>query len=59
MLGHIFADAGLPKGVLNIIPGDGKELSEVLTTHPDVAYVTFTAARRWDGKSAHKQVCAE
>ncbi|GLV13402.1 aldehyde dehydrogenase [Alicyclobacillus hesperidum] len=44
VLGHIFADAGLPKGVLNIIPGDGKELSEVLTTHPDVAYVTFTGS---------------
>lgn len=44
VLGHIFQDAGLPPGVLNIIPGDGKELSEVLTTHPDVAYVTFTGS---------------
>lgn len=44
VLGHIFQDAGLPPGVLNIIPGDGKELSEVLTTHPDVAFVTFTGS---------------
>ncbi|WP_157071028.1 aldehyde dehydrogenase family protein [Alicyclobacillus acidiphilus] len=44
VLGHIFQDAGLPNGVLNIVPGDGRELSDVLTTHPDVAYVTFTGS---------------
>ncbi|EPZ43522.1 aldehyde dehydrogenase family protein [Alicyclobacillus acidoterrestris] len=46
VLAKIFKDAGLPDGVLNIIPGDGKELSEILTTHPDVAFVTFTGSPR-------------
>lgn len=44
ILGHIFQDAGLPDGVLNIIPGDGKELSKVLTEHEDVAFITFTGS---------------
>lgn len=43
-LAEIFKEAGLPKGVLNIIPGSGKELSEVLTTHPQVAFITFTGS---------------
>ncbi|WAH36018.1 aldehyde dehydrogenase family protein [Alicyclobacillus dauci] len=46
VLAKLFKDAGLPNGVLNIVTGDGKELSEVLTTHPDVAFVTFTGSPR-------------
>lgn len=45
-LAELFTEAGLPNGVLNIIPGDGKELSEILTTHPQVAFVTFTGSPR-------------
>jgi acyl-CoA reductase-like NAD-dependent aldehyde dehydrogenase len=45
-LAEVFQEAGLPKGVLNIIPGDGKELSEILTTHPKVAFITFTGSPR-------------
>jgi acyl-CoA reductase-like NAD-dependent aldehyde dehydrogenase len=45
-LADLFADAGLPAGVLNVIPGSGQELSEVLTTHPKVAFVTFTGSPR-------------
>jgi acyl-CoA reductase-like NAD-dependent aldehyde dehydrogenase len=44
LLSEIFEEAGLPSGVLNVIPGSGQELSEVLTTHPKVAYVTFTGS---------------
>ena len=29
--------AGLPPGVINLLPGDGKAASEVLLTHPDLA----------------------
>jgi acyl-CoA reductase-like NAD-dependent aldehyde dehydrogenase len=43
-LADLFQEAGLPAGVLNIIPGDGKELSEVLTTHDKVSFVTFTGS---------------
>jgi acyl-CoA reductase-like NAD-dependent aldehyde dehydrogenase len=45
-LAEVFQQAGLPQGVLNIIPGDGKELSEVLTTHEQVAFITFTGSPR-------------
>lgn len=46
LLAELFADAGLPSGVLNIIPGSGAELGEVLTTHKDVSFVTFTGSPR-------------
>jgi len=45
-LAEVFLEAGLPAGVLNIIPGDGKELSDVLTTHDKVAFITFTGSPR-------------
>jgi acyl-CoA reductase-like NAD-dependent aldehyde dehydrogenase len=45
-LAEVFQEAGLPAGVLNIIPGDGKELSEVLTTHEKVSFITFTGSPR-------------
>lgn len=43
-LAEVFKEAGLPDGVLNIIPGKGDVLSEVLTTHPHVKSVTFTGS---------------
>ncbi|MFF2447896.1 aldehyde dehydrogenase family protein [Neobacillus sp. NPDC058068] len=43
-LAEVFKEAGLPDGVLNIIPGKGDVLSEVLTTHPYVKKVTFTGS---------------
>ncbi|HWI46990.1 MAG TPA: aldehyde dehydrogenase family protein [Rummeliibacillus sp.] len=43
-LAEIFKEAGLPDGVLNIIPGKGDVLSEVLTSHPHVKKVTFTGS---------------
>ncbi len=35
--------AGLPAGVLNIVPG-GRELGEYLVTHPDVDKIAFTGS---------------
>lgn len=43
-LAEVFKEAGLPAGVLNIIPGKGDVLSEALTTHPYVKKVTFTGS---------------
>ncbi len=43
-LAELFQQAGLPDGVLNIIPGTGSELGEVLTTHPLVKKITFTGS---------------
>ncbi|WCN38646.1 aldehyde dehydrogenase family protein [Aneurinibacillus uraniidurans] len=46
ILAELFQQAGLPAGVLNIIPGSGAELGEILTTHPKVAFITFTGSPR-------------
>jgi len=36
--------AGIPKGVLNVLPGPGGELGKTLCTHPDVDKVAFTGS---------------
>ena len=38
----IFAEAGLPPGVVNIVTGFGNEIGDALVGHPDVAKVAFT-----------------
>ncbi len=38
--------AGLPPGVINLLPGDGKATSEVLLTHPDLAGIHFTGSTK-------------
>lgn len=40
-----FEDAGLPPGVLNLVPGRGGELGEALVRHPDVQFVAFVGSR--------------
>jgi betaine-aldehyde dehydrogenase len=40
---EIAADAGVPAGVLNIVPAD-REVSEYLVRHPDVDKVSFTGS---------------
>jgi hypothetical protein len=42
-LAEIFAEAGLPKGVLSVIPA-GREVSEHLVTHPGVDKISFTGS---------------
>jgi aldehyde dehydrogenase (NAD+) len=42
-LAEIFVDAGLPKGVLSVIPA-GREVSEHLVTHPGVDKISFTGS---------------
>ncbi len=43
---QILEEAGLPSGVLNLIHGFGSEAGEALTTHPQVAMVSFTGSSR-------------
>ncbi|MGQ0844703.1 MAG: L-glutamate gamma-semialdehyde dehydrogenase [Sporichthyaceae bacterium] len=38
--------AGLPPGVINLLPGDGKAVSEVVLSHPDLAGIHFTGSTR-------------
>lgn len=43
MVADLFTQAGLPKGVLSIVPG-GPEAGERLVTHPGVDKITFTGS---------------
>lgn len=43
-LGEIAHDAGLPPGVLNIVPGFGPEAGQPLTEHPGVDKLAFTGS---------------
>lgn len=42
-LAELFLEAGLPKGVFNVVHGD-KEAVDVLLTHPDIAAVGFVGS---------------
>ncbi len=42
-LAELLAEAGLPAGVLNVVPGD-REAVEALLAHPDVAAVSFVGS---------------
>ncbi|KAI9669382.1 MAG: hypothetical protein M1831_000418 [Alyxoria varia] len=41
-LAQIYAEAGLPPGVFNVVYGDGKPVGESLVDHPRIAKVSFT-----------------
>lgn len=44
MLAEIFEDAGLPKGVFNLVNGTGDRVGNALTSHPDVDCISFTGS---------------
>jgi aldehyde dehydrogenase (NAD+) len=41
---EVFAEAGLPPGVLNLVCGTGPEVGLPLVRHPDVAAISFTGS---------------
>jgi acyl-CoA reductase-like NAD-dependent aldehyde dehydrogenase len=43
-LGELALEAGLPEGVLTVIPGKGSVVGERFVTHPDVRKVCFTGS---------------
>lgn len=43
---EILHEAGLPNGVFNMVNGDGVGVGTQLSTHPDVAMVSFTGSTR-------------
>jgi aldehyde dehydrogenase (NAD+) len=43
-VGEIAIEAGLPAGVLNILPGGGRSVGNALVEHPDVNMVSFTGS---------------
>jgi acyl-CoA reductase-like NAD-dependent aldehyde dehydrogenase len=43
-LAELAAEAGVPDGVLNVVPGYGEEAGQALGRHPDVDKVAFTGS---------------
>jgi aldehyde dehydrogenase (NAD+) len=43
-LGELGLEAGLPRGVLNVVPGFGPEAGEALAKHPGIHHLTFTGS---------------
>ena len=59
-------EAGIPDGVLNVLPGSGVEVGKILALHPDVDLVTFTGSTEvgrkllaYSGQSNIKRVLLE
>ena len=65
-LGELAAEAGLPDGVLQIVPGFGETAGQALGRHGDVDMVTFTGSTevgklflRYSGETNMKRVALE
>ncbi len=65
-LAELAAEAGVPDGVLNVVPGFGEEAGQALGRHPDVDKLAFTGSvevgrlfQRYAGESNGKQVSLE
>jgi 1-pyrroline-5-carboxylate dehydrogenase len=43
---QLLAEAGLPEGVISMLPGHGAEVSDVALAHPDLAGIHFTGSTR-------------
>ena len=46
LLAEMINEAGFPKGVFNLINGDGAITGEALTSHPDINMISFTGSTR-------------
>ncbi|HEU4512813.1 MAG TPA: L-glutamate gamma-semialdehyde dehydrogenase [Nocardioidaceae bacterium] len=44
LLMELLEEAGMPPGVINMLPGDGIEVSNVALKHPDLAGIHFTGS---------------
>ena len=41
---ELLIEAGLPAGVINLVPGDAREISDAALAHPDLAGIHFTGS---------------
>ena len=46
LLMELLIEAGLPDGVINMLPGHGSEVSDVALSHPELAGIHFTGSTR-------------
>jgi aldehyde dehydrogenase (NAD+) len=65
ILAEILHDAGVPKGVFNLVNGDGLTVGHAISSHPDIDMVSFTGSTRAgiqvakDAADTVKRVCQE
>ena len=43
-IGELAAEAGLPPGALNVVPGYGESAGAALTAHPGIGHISFTGS---------------
>ncbi|MGB6520481.1 MAG: L-glutamate gamma-semialdehyde dehydrogenase [Candidatus Cybelea sp.] len=41
----LLAEVGVPPGVVNFIPGSGSEIGDLIVTHPQVRFISFTGSK--------------
>jgi len=46
LLAEVLDEAGVPKGVFNLVNGVGREVGAALSAHPDIDMVSFTGSTR-------------
>ena len=56
-LARIADAAGLPKGLLSVLPGSGREIGNLLVEHPDIAKISFTGGTSTGRSLAEKAGC--
>jgi len=42
---EVLEEAGVPSGVVNFVPGSGREVGETLVTHPRLRFISFTGSK--------------
>ncbi|MCW5770999.1 MAG: aldehyde dehydrogenase [Rhodospirillaceae bacterium] len=52
-LGRLCLEAGLPKGVVSVLPGAGRSVGNAIVAHPDVKMVSFTGGTATGKSIAH------
>lgn len=52
-LAELFESAGLPPGLLSVLPGKGSVIGEALVKHPKVRKISFTGGTRTGRHLAH------
>ncbi|MGM8215249.1 aldehyde dehydrogenase family protein [Bacillaceae bacterium W0354] len=43
-MAKIFEEAGLPKGVINVVFGSGSDVGDAMVEHPDIRVISFTGS---------------